>query len=46
LDIDVHNTVPFEINTAEIEKRLGEMRWLKNKAFFGSITPELVEKLK
>ena len=39
LDIDVSTLQSLEIGDFEsIKKRFSEMRWLKNKAFFGSIT--------
>ncbi len=38
LDIDVITTQPFELSDGMLETRLAEMCWLKNKAFFGSIT--------
>ncbi len=38
LDIDVFTLQAFEHNQNVLEQRLAEMRWLKNKAFFGSIT--------
>lgn len=38
LDIDVFTTAVAELVDADIEKRLTEMRWLKNKIFFGNIT--------
>lgn len=38
LDIDAFTTQGFELEDAELKKRLLEMRWLKNKVFFGSIT--------
>lgn len=43
LDIDVFVTQPFEPVENLIKKRLAEMRWLKNKAFFGSIKKEAVK---
>lgn len=39
LDIDVFTTQGFELVAATLERRLLEMRWLKNKVFFGSVTP-------
>lgn len=39
LDIDVSCVRPFEVSSSEIGMRLEDMRHLKNKAFFGSITP-------
>jgi uncharacterized protein (TIGR04255 family) len=41
LDIDVYTLSPFEVDTEILNQRLQEMRWLKNKAFFGTITEEL-----
>lgn len=39
LDIDVLATQGYELDEgAELKRHLLEMRWLKNKAFFGSIT--------
>lgn len=38
LDIDVFTTQAFELDRAAMRQRLLEMRWLKNKAFFGSVT--------
>lgn len=40
LDIDAFTTQGFELDEALLEQRLLEMRWLKNKVFFGSITPK------
>ena len=40
LDIDVFTTQGFELDEATLERRLLEMRWLKNKVFFGSVTPK------
>jgi uncharacterized protein (TIGR04255 family) len=38
LDIDVFTTESFDLDEALLGRRLIEMRWLKNKVFFGSIT--------
>lgn len=38
LDIDAFTTQGFELDGAVLEERLLEMRWLKNKLFFGSVT--------
>jgi uncharacterized protein (TIGR04255 family) len=43
LDIDVFSTEPFELREELLTQRLAEMRWLKNKAFFGSITEQALE---
>jgi uncharacterized protein (TIGR04255 family) len=45
LDIDVGTTQPCAPTLDAIEPRLAEMRWLKNKAFFGSITDQVVQSL-
>lgn len=43
-DIDVFTTQGFElVDNAMLEHRLKEMRWLKNKVFFGSITEKAQE---
>lgn len=38
LDIDVVHPSVTDLQEAVLEKVISEMRWLKNKAFFGSIT--------
>jgi uncharacterized protein (TIGR04255 family) len=38
LDNDVFTVEPFEFQQEILERRLAEMRWLKNKAFFGIIS--------
>ena len=43
LDIDVFSTEPFDLRDDLLTQRLAEMRWLKNKAFFGSITEQALE---
>ena len=43
LDIDVFTTQPFEPDPQTIEQRLTEMRWLKNKMFFGSVASKALE---
>ena len=43
LDIDVFTTHGFELDDSVLERRLSEMRWLKNKVFFGSITEKAFE---
>ena len=45
LDIDVFTTKPI-VNQDLIGQHLAEMRWLKNKAFFGSITSKTLEMIK
>jgi uncharacterized protein (TIGR04255 family) len=46
LDIDVFTLQPFQFREAILEERLPEMRWLKNKVFFGSVTPKALESFK
>ncbi len=46
LDIDVSTTKPFEQGTNAIDKHLAEMRWLKNKVFYSSLTKGALEGLK
>lgn len=45
LDIDVFTNRP-DINRNSLEEHLTRMRWLKNKVFFGSITPKTLEMIK
>jgi len=46
LDIDVFTTKPFEQRADAIDKRLTEMRWLKNKVFYSNLTKGALEVLK
>ncbi|HEX7723194.1 MAG TPA: TIGR04255 family protein [Pyrinomonadaceae bacterium] len=43
VDIDVSSEQPFALEDGILKDRVAEMRWLKNKFFFGNITPEAVE---
>jgi len=43
LDIDVFSERQFELRRELLLSRLSEMRWLKNKAFFGSVTKKALE---
>lgn len=43
VDIDAFTKMPLEIKEGVLEQRLAELRWLKNKAFFGSITEETLK---
>jgi uncharacterized protein (TIGR04255 family) len=45
LDVDVSTTEPI-VKQDLIEQHLTKMRWLKNKVFFGSITPKTMELIK
>lgn len=46
LDIDVFTTQELELDEATLKRCLLEMRWLKNKVFFGSVTPKVLELFK
>ena len=47
IDIDAYATKPFEISVDILaEKVLADLRWLKNKAFFGSLTQESLQLFK
>jgi uncharacterized protein (TIGR04255 family) len=46
VDIDVFNEQPFTLDNGALKQRADEMRWLKNKVFFGSITSEALETFK
>ena len=43
LDIDVFTAQSFDSDEMVLDRRLLEMRWLKNKVFFGSITEKALE---
>jgi uncharacterized protein (TIGR04255 family) len=43
LDIDVFTAQAFELDETVLGRNLLEMRWLKNKVFFGSITNNALE---
>ncbi len=45
-DIDVFSEQPFELTDEVMRERIVEMRWLKNKFFFGNITSQALETLK
>lgn len=38
IDVEAYAAVPIPLEEIDFKKRLGEMRWLKNKAFFGTIS--------
>jgi uncharacterized protein (TIGR04255 family) len=46
LDIDVFIQSHFEYNELRIIECLEEMRWVKNKIFFSSLTEKIIEELK
>ena len=46
LDIDVFMQNHFEYNELRIIECLEEMRWVKNKIFFGSLTEKIIQELK
>jgi uncharacterized protein (TIGR04255 family) len=43
LDVDIQNLEPFNLDPNMLARRLSEMRWLKNKAFFGSVSRKAIE---
>jgi uncharacterized protein (TIGR04255 family) len=43
LDIGVSTVEPFNLDENDIGRKMVEMRWLKNKVFFGSITKKAIE---
>ena len=43
IDVDVFTVQPFILDQTALERRLIEMRWLKNRAFFGTITTLALE---
>ncbi len=43
LDIDVITTQPFDSDDTRLKNHLDEMRWLKNKVFFGTIKQKSLE---
>lgn len=43
IDIDVFTIKGFELNEAAMKQPLLEMRWLKNKVFFDSFTPNALK---
>ncbi len=46
LDIDVFMQSHFAYNELRIIEYIEEMRWVKNKIFFGSLTEKLIKELK
>ena len=46
VDIDVFTTTTTELDDAVIDERLGEMRWLKNKAFYAVLENQMIERFK
>jgi uncharacterized protein (TIGR04255 family) len=43
IDSDVFTVAPFEFDIQRIKGHLTDMRWLKNKVFFGSITEKAIK---
>lgn len=43
LDIDVFTTQGFDLDESRVIQSLQEMRWLKDKTFFGSVTSKALE---
>jgi uncharacterized protein (TIGR04255 family) len=46
IDIDVFDEEAFVLNEISIDSRIAQMRWLKNKVFFGNITTKALEEFK
>jgi len=46
LDIDVSMTTSFQYDMKQLNVFLKDMRWVKNKIFFNSITEKKIEELK
>lgn len=46
LDIDASTTVALTMNQDDLAQRLQQMRWLKNKVFFGNITEKSLNRFK
>jgi len=46
LDIDVSARESIELDDAASHERLNEMRWLKNKAFFGSLHEHAIQRFR
>jgi uncharacterized protein (TIGR04255 family) len=45
LDIDIYTVTPSDSSEAVLRRRLSDMRYLKNKIFFGIITPRTKDSL-
>jgi uncharacterized protein (TIGR04255 family) len=43
VSIDVSTSHPFDSDTAALLQRMNDMRWLKNKTFFGCVTERALE---
>jgi uncharacterized protein (TIGR04255 family) len=46
LDIDISTTTPFSFDPVAFGQKLADMRWLKDKMFFGALVPEAIERFK
>jgi uncharacterized protein (TIGR04255 family) len=46
LDIDAFTMSPFDFSIEGLKNRLSQLRWLKNKAFFGSFKQETMERFR
>ena len=46
LDLDVFTDDAVDVTEANQCKRLAEMRWIKNKAFFSILTPEAIDRFR
>jgi uncharacterized protein (TIGR04255 family) len=45
VDLDVFTIMPCSLDVKTVEGHLHRMRWLKNKVFFGMMTPKLLKSL-
>lgn len=46
LDLDVYTENTVEMAESKLSRRLAEMRWIKNKAFFSILTPEAIARFR
>ena len=46
LDTDIFTQTPQKVDEALVKAKLAEIRWLKNKIFFASLSPGLLESFK
>jgi len=46
LDLDVYTENTVEMAESELSRRLAEMRWIKNKAFFSILTPDAIARFR
>ena len=46
LDIDASTTAALKMNQEDLVQRLQQMRWLKNKVFYGNMKPKALDRFK